>query len=1231
MNTLPKRLVLALISALTAASGSAYGQTTAGGSASSSADPLASEKRAEGVPVASDPEDDEETVILDPFTVTADTEGYMAEDTLGGARTRTRLIDTPSATTVITPKLLQDLGVTNSEDLLRYTPSTETAGLYGNYSGMTSRGAGISVSGAAEGERLANPAGINRSRGLGGLDNTRNYLLSSIPWDGYNISRVDISRGPNSFLFGVGSPSGISNVTTNDAKYQDAGSVEGRYGQYGSTRFSADFNKVIIPDELAVRLDVVDSRTEYQQDPAFNNSKRIYGAVRFDPKFLDTPSAHTKIQANVERGEVTSNNPRTLPPLDYITGYLKDPRMSSTGYNPWTYVQNYGGTDVNQSWYVTHGSIGNEYQWGNGTQYYWDATTRTLLNAGQPGWSAPTTVNYGAGNVNNNIYHVHTAGFNEYAKNANYVYRQQNGNVDGGEFAGAAEGSVTYFDQTFTDRNIFDFFNSLIDGENKKEWQDWNAFNVNVVQSLFDNTLVLQGVAAFEDYKRGQEGVLNSRTPVLMLDLDQYLLDYPTWVQASPNPNLGRPVAFGSYGNGKTERTERENYQLTAAYTLNFEEILQKDSLARILGRHEFTGLASRSDVTDTSLSYKMAGIDHDYAFAWAGASRIADNGINWLSYLGPTMLGRSDAGPRLTNLSGNIDPVSYQMRVYDATWTAGSSVDPTAPWAVTMPDGTVSTYTQLDNPANYRGYTRVPASVLTSSANMDELRTGSSMRDQRISSVALMYQGHFWNDTIIPSYGYRQDKTRQRGDTAVADPVTGIPPEITEITDSGVEDTTNSTSYGVALHLPKSIKDKLPSGTDLSFYYFHGSNETPKVRYAVDGSRLPNEEGETDDYSVQFDYRGRLTVRLTKFSTESKNAQASYGQPLGANGWMISSLPTWTLTMAASALAAYEYGEANLPQDLRNNSWIYGWALDPNAPDRGQLMQEIGDAFKTDFVEMFPQEHWDRFGANVDVSAIQAGDWLHVLNNTNVPLPWYTTGSGATIHGQYVIIDQNVKAEGYELELSAKPTKSWDLTLNVSKVNATQTSLGEAATRYLTGMAHVYLDTAVGMTAMWGGFNELGAHRQEFMKSLWAPYNVQLALTGADQPEVREWRFNAITNYRFDQGFLRGFNVGGALRWEDKPTLGYGIHQAEIAEGQTLWISDVDQPLYGDSEEHVDLWIGYESKLTDSIDWRLQLNARNVGEKTGLVPITMQPNGDVAQHRIQAGQSWDLTVKFMF
>ncbi len=1223
MNWKTRRYALTLLSVLSLGAVPSWAQTAPGGSASVDLDA-----------------EDEGLIILDPFTVTTEQEGYKAEDTLGGARTRTKLIDTPSSVSVITPKLLEDLGVTNSESLLKYTTATETGGLYGNFSGMTSRGAGVTA--GAETGRLANPQSLNRARGIGALDNTRNYLLSSIPWDGYNISRVEIARGPNSFLFGVGAPSGISNVMTNNASYQDFGSVEGRYGSYGSTRAVLDLNKEIIPGELAVRFDFVNDHAKYEQKPAYNDSKRGYAAVIWEPKFLDSEFAHTKIQANFERGQVRSNNPRTLPPMDYVTGYLQDPRMSQTGYNLWTYAPSSalsGSTDPNASFYSSNGSFGNWNQWGSSPYFYWDGATGDLFEAGQPNYSSPN----GYGEPVNR-YHVHSVGYNTYAKNMNGLYRQQNG-VDGGEFAGALGGSVTYFDQTLTDKNIFNFYKLLIDGDNKREWQDWETWNVNIVQTLFDRKLSLQGLVSNESYSRGQEGMLQ-HGPTLMLDLDEYLSLYPSWMPdlAQRNPHLGRPFVFGPYAGGSRQWTERENYQLTAAYDLDLEGMMSKDSwLSKLLGTHQFTGLLSRSEATDRDMGYKTAGIDPLYADTYGGAIRTADNQINWLAYVGPSLMGWNTGDATLNNLTTRLPAQnsflpSMGMRVWSDEWIAGDSVDPTAPWTMPLPDGTTQVRTQADNPANYAGYTRVPASVITSATHMDQLRTSSNMKSHRIDSKAIMYQGHLWNDAIIPSIGYREDETLQRGTTAIQndldgdgspDPVeTGLYREVTRIDDDGISATTHSTSYGVAVHVPRLLNMKLPEGTDLSLYYFHGNNETPKVRYGIDGLQLPNESGETNDYSIQLDYKGKLTMRLTRFDTVSKYAQASYGSPLGGSGWFIGAAPNWALTMGAAALAAWEFPDSELHPDMVANNWISNWARDPA---RAELMPQIAKAFSEDFTAFYDQAYWDRYGANVDVAAIQRGDWRHILTNTDVVLPWTITGIGDSIHGVQEIIDQDVGSKGYELEVTFRPKRNWDITFNVAKVNATQIKLGDSASRWMEGMKHLFVDTAMGDVAMWGGYNDAGAWRSEFTKNLWAPYNIQVALTGSDQPEVREWRFNGITNYRFDEGRLKGLNIGGAFRWEDQPTLGFGIYNKDIGQGQSLWISDVNQRLQGEADEHFDLWVGYERQLTEAIKGRLQINVRNVGENTKLVPITLQPNGDVAQSRIMSGQSVDVSMKFMF
>lgn len=1180
--------------------------------------------------------DEEEAVFeLSPFEVSADSAArYGVKDTLAGARIRTALKDTPSSLSVVTAQFLEDVNVNNAEDLFVYTMNTEVAGLNGNFSGMTARGQGLA---SGEGTRLNNPGGVNRARGLTGMDSTRNYFPSEIPWDGYNIDRVDISRGPNSFLFGTGSPSGISNYSTKVAVFDDFGSVEFNVGSYGSTRESLDYNKQLT-EELAVRLDLVNSNTRYQQEPAYRDTTRGYVALRYEPKFLRTETAYTKIQANYEHGEVNSNNPRTLPPIDYVTGYLSDPNASATGYNPWTYTMDTSiSVDPSASLWSSSGSLSNQFQWGNGSpQYYYDMVNGYLQGAGQSSFTSPTGNGYTAFE---NTYNVHSSGYYNYARASNYLYRQQNGDVDGGAFAGAYRGTVKYFDQTLSDPSVFDFYNSLIDGDNKHEWQDWDAYNVNIVQSLFDERLVVQAVADHQNYNNGDTGIMGN--PLLVLDLNSHDLKTPTWLDgATTNPNVGRPAVFGDQGRNNFNNYERENYQVTAAYNLDFErDFGVKDSLGSLLGRHDFTLLGGRYTKTEEHRNYRLNGVDPSYQILSGNKLNPLpiDNGFNWLAYLGPSMLGGSPAGANLTNLNTVISPPSsYPYTVFSKEWTAGSSVDPSDPWVFTGRDGTEVTQVQADNPANYRGYVGMPVSTLYGDENPAVLATGGNQRSQRLTSKAFLYQGHFWNDTIIPSYGYREDTTLQRGNDSseYEDPVTKIRNLDYDITDTGVEATTTSTSYGVAVHLPKSIKDRLPSGTDVSLYYFHGENETPRIRYAIDGSQLPNESGVTDDYSVQFDgLGGRLSARLTYFVTKNQHANASVGQPLGT--FMIRALPEWVLTQHA-----YSMAHGSLPKDddgyfvLPSSDWATwtkeGWANWPYGwmADHPEEAAAANQAMMNEFTELYPQEYWDAYGYNINVEAIKAGDWFHVINGTDAP-SWESPflGGGDTIHGEYPTISQNLESKGYELELTFKPMDNWDITFNGSKVDATQTGLGESAQKQLQGMADVFLGSGVQYAGIWGGYE--GA-KNSFLSDLWAPYLTQIALIGTEQPEMRKYRFNFITNYGFDEGWAKGLNVGGAFRWEDRAILSYGIHETEIY-GETAWIADVDQPLYGPSNEHIDLWAGYEHALNDNVDWKVQFNVRNVGESTGLVPVAYQPNGEIAQQRITTGAEYNLSVKFMF
>ncbi len=90
---------------------------------------------------------------------------------------------------------------------------------------------------------------------MGRADLTRGLFLTSIPFDRYNTERVTVSRGPNSLLFGIGSPGGVIDNSTKQAVLNnDFGELGLRFDNYGSRRAELDYNKSIVQDRLSLRV-----------------------------------------------------------------------------------------------------------------------------------------------------------------------------------------------------------------------------------------------------------------------------------------------------------------------------------------------------------------------------------------------------------------------------------------------------------------------------------------------------------------------------------------------------------------------------------------------------------------------------------------------------------------------------------------------------------------------------------------------------------------------------------------------------------------------------------------------------------------------------------------------------------------------------------------------------------------------------------------------------------------
>ena len=1203
--------------------------------------------------------DEEETIVLSPFEVSADEEqGYAAATTLAGNRLNTELRDIGNAVTVVTKQFLDDIGAVDNESLLQYTVGTEVGNVQGNFTG-TGDGALLDESG-----RFTNPNQNTRIRGLAAADNTRDYFLSNIPWDGYNVDRVDLQRGPNSILFGQGSPAGIINVGTKQAMFNDSNEVTFRVASFGSVRGTVDFNRVLIEDQLAVRVAAVTDSQKFKQNPSFSDSERLFGAVRYEPAFLKRGSARTIIKVSGEVGSVDSNRPRTLPPIDLITPWFRDGTYTGSRNGQAVTYNNLNRETFNphqlqddNTGRVNHGQVrpsinggplageanpafqpwmGNFGQQFGGPNLFFDGNSPTHNDAiiweisQQRGINAAGEVDQGIGE-----WAFHRAGgidnYSSFARKAGLPFS---------EFG-------VYRNFNLTDSSVFDFYNNLYDGPNKNEWQDWNQFNVSISQTFMDDRFGFEYTVNEESYDNGQYASMSGDRQAIYIDLNNAYPDATAagglvpggvpHLDGTPNPNVGRPFITdsGQMGNNANE-TLRHASRLTGFFRHDFEQGGQDNAWWRtLLGRHTVTGLYATDEAKSDSRSFqRFAVVDNDYFnFLGSSSSTKWNNNafaVNRVMYLGDSLLNSSSASganiPRPTSFAQV--PTSVNVYTFDSTWNA-PGVDQAAYWGngYQLPgfnaDGEDrQASTQSENSANYVGWGYRPLNVVRaedSLAARNQLTTNARLTKSKVESEAFVWQGHLLGGALVGTYGKREDTARSWG---LAKDVNGAadPRGFLDFSDYEIdrtdfnELTVESESYSIVTHIDElpfldGLMENLPFKT--TFFYNDSSNFRPESsRVDVYGEAISAPQGQTVDRGLLLATRdGRYSLKINKYKTTSKNSTSS---ALGG-AWFIGASQAWS----AGWVNKFEF---NLKGGYTADRALP--ASDPRAEtdteiNYGTAPGEDAAAAKTR--ELAAISAWRSWQAKVDPRFYAA--WG--LDTGTASQPSASTPVGFAI-------TEDATSEGYEVEFTANPTNNWRLTLNASKTEAVRNNIGGANLSEFIGAYENALknEGAGDLRIWWGGAGNETALFQwnNNIGSEWAARKLQ---EGTTVPELREWRFNAISNYNFSEGRLKGFNVGGAIRWQDTVTLGFP--PVTVPNDPSSISFDLSSPYSGPTETNIDVWVGYRRKLNDRIDWNIQLNVRNLGQGNSLIPITVQPDGTPAGYRIAPYQTWQVTNTFRF
>ncbi|WP_404424718.1 TonB-dependent receptor plug domain-containing protein [Nibricoccus sp. IMCC34717] len=1183
--------------------------------------------KAQATPAQPDP-DKEETVELSPFVVDASEgqESYQATTTLAGSRVRTDLRDLGSAITVVTKKLMTDIGATDSGSLLQYTTNTEVGGLGGNFSGL-GNGSVISEAG-----KLLRPSNNTRVRGLDAADNTRDYFLTDIPWDGYNVDRVELQRGANSILFGMGSPAGIINTGLATASYKTGGKFENRISTHGSMRNLADYNLAILKNELALRVIALDNDTRYQQKPAYSHDRRAFAALKYEPGFLKIEGARTTLTANFEAGKVTANRPRMTPPVDGISSFftflnkqLNDSAQADNG----TGIRTGSGDPVYKA--ATDNYLARSF--GTGLVLRYDANSPT------PTSSTVATINNPA-----NI-----GGLPFYRSNASQTLSyigSMSGNFPASvaaRFPGGPSG--VYKDQSITDRSAFDYFNHLIDGNTKKEWQDWTAFNVTLAQTFFHNRLGFQGVVDRQHYVEGQETLLDAGTsgsPTLVVDTNSTVITGLTKVGGLPNPNGGRvttATGTGENGNQSNDIT-RTSKRLTGTADLRAEDFMAKGLAQKLLGHHVVTGLLSEdeTDWRNQQWARFAGGIGPDSLSVLTGdMSPGINNGarvISLVNYLSGSLLNANGiANSHIKPLDASILPRSGLIGAtyFDTRWNK-PGVDPSAAWVNPL-NGL--TQRQSDNPANYVGWTNATVRVLNADdGDKAALTYGDSKTNLVVKSSALTYQAFLYDDTLVGTFGWRRDRIHNRAGSGAKSPVDGhVSPEYdyNPASDRSLSGTTKS--WSLVLHTPKELRQKIPGGLDLSVFYNRSMNfQASAPRADFMGNILPNQKGRTTDYGIALDtLDGKLSLKVTWYKTTVENANLGGESLLGGSAWFLRQGEIWGTMVAAQSIA----GLTN--QSIATPGWAWDWASNdlgfpagtwPRPASASAIDQKQLAAAQAWLSGMMPQKFWDEYGYAINAEQVKNGDFSSLLNGNTLHYTWdwqpaYNGNLKSTGSGPVVTV--NTESKGVEYELAAQPIRNWNIAFNASKTSATRKDLASTVENYIKSAYAKYSGPA-GDLRLWGPGSST-IRDWGFMPMIYYPYLFLKSGEGSQAAEIRPWRFNVMTSYTFDSGALKGFYVGGAERWQQGQIIGYGITKDNTGN----WNLDVKKPYHGKSEASFDLWFGYSRKLTKKIDWRGQINLTSVGQKNRLIPISVQPDGTPATFRIAEGMGWQFTNTFSF
>ncbi len=898
--------------------------------------------------------------------------------------------------------------------------------------------------------------------------------------------------------------------------------------------------------------------------------KRIYLNVLWEP--VKT----FRVRFGWEKGDIFSSKPKVMPPGDLISLWFDlNNNATVTSTNPDFVVDPSGPyivTDPLMAGFFRSSTTtlrGISHPTGRLTQFPGGTTGPTVMWM-DPNSSEPLNTSYRTLQLHQDIDDSLPFGTTHRSmvgiRPASTIRRLEGINPDGTlVFPGSGGLYDRWTDLQIIDRSIFDYRKHQLDGGLSTQWANFNDIIIAVEKTFFNDRVGIEFAYHDESFDEGQLNQLRGDPAgeSIMLDFNRVLgTGDPTLGEPLiPNPNFGG-LAVASRAENSASFRRRDSWRFTAFASLRADDIFPEDSMiAKVLGRLDATALHQRRHVSFYQIYSRDTPTISDYLdnLTVNGSSSEINLHFSRIGQYHALAMPGLPAGTNLTDFTSLADLVGADIQPIN-----GSQVMPKSQnfrlWNIAtnaFQDQVLGLNTILDGDG-------VPAAFFASKSR------------EQIDSTVLNGLFYFMDDMIVFQAALRKDNQKSWN--------TSAPnlPEFTRRKDllnpdfkidasdaPGSTFASQITTWGIVVHTPKFLKEKLPWGLEVDFHYGEAQNFSPTSgRKNVLNGDIPAVSGSTVEKGFTVAFGQKLYAKVNWYETGIRNKSFDNGAFSAAEGIML-------------GLAREVFNPINVA-----NGWT---GADAEAALPSLAVQDL------------------------------QGVMLDFVNGTGESNP------NPSRQGS-----QDFVSKGVEVDIMFNPTRNWTMALSLARQETVTANTAKVLKQWFDDfVAPTWINSSFAQSYVIDleGTETLADRAQANIGDV---LTASLDQDGSPTVEQRQWRLSATTRYRFENLFqstewISNLAVGGSFRWQDRIGVGFPVMKNEF--GTT--VRDISNPFYGEKQGFLDLFVNWDTKIFGRTT-TFQVYIRDLTNHDELIPVYANPDNS-RTYRIIEGRMFSISATINF